>query len=123
MKALTIKQPWAELIASGRKRVENRTWKTNYRGRLAIHAGAAKVPAHLRGYDLDEAKLDFGAVIATANLIACVSLDDTDPWNEFSWLRNDVYAEGPWCWVLADVKRLRKPAPAKGKLGFWEWTP
>jgi len=39
MKALTISQPFASLIASGSKFVENRTWPTSYRGPLAIHAG------------------------------------------------------------------------------------
>ncbi len=39
MRALTILQPWAEMIARGVKRVENRTWRTKYRGEIAIHAG------------------------------------------------------------------------------------
>ena len=39
MKAITIWQPWAELIARGVKLVENRTWRTHYRGPVAIHAG------------------------------------------------------------------------------------
>lgn len=40
MKAITIKQPWASLIALGIKDIENRTWKTNYRGRVLIHSSA-----------------------------------------------------------------------------------
>ena len=40
MKALTIKQPWASLIAHGVKDIENRTWKTKYRGKILIHAAA-----------------------------------------------------------------------------------
>ena len=39
MKALTIRQPWASLIASGVKTIETRSWRTSYRGPLAIHAG------------------------------------------------------------------------------------
>ncbi|KXG09931.1 hypothetical protein AT864_01491 [Anoxybacillus sp. P3H1B] len=39
MKAITIKQPWATLIALGEKKFETRSWKTNYRGKIAIHAG------------------------------------------------------------------------------------
>ena len=42
MKAISIKQPWASLIAHGIKDIENRTWRTNYRGRVLIHAGASK---------------------------------------------------------------------------------
>ena|SRR6266536_1876555 len=39
MRALSVRQPWANLIASGRKTVELRTWSTDYRGLLAISAG------------------------------------------------------------------------------------
>jgi len=39
MKALTLYQPWATLIAIGAKKVETRWWSTKYRGPLAIHAG------------------------------------------------------------------------------------
>lgn len=42
MKALTIRQPWASLIAHGVKTIETRSWSTKYRGPLAIHAGKAK---------------------------------------------------------------------------------
>ncbi|WDF45271.1 ASCH domain-containing protein [Chryseobacterium sp. KACC 21268] len=44
IKALSIKQPWASLIAHGIKDIENRTWKTNFRGRIYIHASAKWVP-------------------------------------------------------------------------------
>lgn len=40
MKALSVKQPWAYLICTGIKDIENRTWRTNYRGRVYIHASA-----------------------------------------------------------------------------------
>ena len=40
MKALSLRQPWASLIADGRKTIETRTWRTHYRGPLAIHASA-----------------------------------------------------------------------------------
>ena len=43
MKALSIKQPWASLIAKGIKDVENRTWKTKFRGKVYIHASSKKV--------------------------------------------------------------------------------
>ncbi len=46
MKFLTIRQPWASLIAVGAKTIETRGWSTTYRGPLAIHAGKAK-PEHL----------------------------------------------------------------------------
>ena len=44
MKALTIWQPWASLLACGGKRFETRSWATSYRGPIAIHAAAIKIP-------------------------------------------------------------------------------
>jgi activating signal cointegrator 1 len=54
MKAITITQPWATLVAIGAKRIETRSWSTNYRGPLAIHAagyrkGGAKAHKALCG--------------------------------------------------------------------------
>lgn len=86
MKALTLHQPWATLVASGVKTIETRSWQTSYRGPLAIHAGkrwptveesllleslgwppiacllalARKAPA-----------IPYGAVVATCELIDC----------------------------------------------------
>lgn len=39
MKAITIRQPWASLIALGEKKIETRSWQTKYRGPILIHAG------------------------------------------------------------------------------------
>ena len=70
MKALTIQQPNASLIADGEKWVENRTWDTCWRGPLAIHAG--KGTRYLTAREL--IAYPTGAVIAIANLVACVDL-------------------------------------------------
>jgi len=47
MKTLSVKQPWAYLLCAGIKDIENRTWKTNYRGRVFIHASAKPDNIHL----------------------------------------------------------------------------
>ena len=51
MKAISIHQPWASLIAFGEKRFETRSWKTDYRGPLLIHASRTfiNVPPELLG--------------------------------------------------------------------------
>jgi len=130
MKALTISQPYAELIASGVKWVENRTWPTNYRGPLAIHAG--KGSRYLTKDELT--KYQTGCIVATANLVGCYSLAEIErhatstarhsavPGTLRSWI--DFYehehTEGPFCWILADVDRLDEPKSAKGAQGLWE---
>jgi activating signal cointegrator 1 len=132
MKALTISQPWASLIADGRKWVENRTWFTGYRGPLAIHAGKGTqylTRAELKGYPT-------GCIIAVAELVACVRFDllqrkcdlgdSTWAWAFGSTritpedIRDHEYTEGPWCWVLNGVRKI-KPVQVKGAMGLWEF--
>lgn len=44
MKTLSVRQPWASLLVSGLKDIENRTWAPNFKGRIMIHGSLAKVP-------------------------------------------------------------------------------
>jgi len=133
MRALTISQPYASLIADGLKPVENRRWPTKYRGPLAIHAG--KGTQYLDGAEL--AQYPTGAVIATCQLIACFSRDEAIVladqktlsrelmdlgWElgHMLWLLGHEHCEGPLCWVLSDVAKLPEPIPARGRQGLWE---
>lgn len=105
MKALTIRQPWASLIALGVKTIETRSWRTNYRGPIAIHAGIAKPKLteswpfqhgeigdywywNSMGFDyigsaveIDSPAtlLQYGAVIATATLTDCLPIVRYEP--------------------------------------------
>lgn len=97
MKALTICQPYAHLIVSGDKRVENRTWTTNYRGPLYIHAGKSR-----EWLDEDDLKtypsMAFGAVVAVATLVDCVLYSSVGRKDRlWSWLLDHAHASGPWC--------------------------
>lgn len=112
MKAITIHQPWASLIAVGAKRYETRSWQTNYRGPIAIHAGkkhafysfeemdpAAKHSAieilEESGYRWAVTDLPRGAIIAKAELIGCYKItswcDDEHPciFKPISWKDNE----------------------------------
>ncbi len=88
LKALTLTQPWATLVAIGAKRIETRSWRPTYRGPLAIHA-AKRFPGearalcrnnpfhaalHSAGYASEtySGDLPLGFVIATCNLVECV---------------------------------------------------
>ena len=129
MKALTISQPFASLIASGEKWVENRRWPTGHRGRLAIHAG--KGTQYLDRREL--VAYPTACVVAVAQLVACVHLHavggrDPLPCEQLrmkgidpSDLLSHEHTEGPWCWVLRDIRRYREPIPCRGAQGLWEW--
>ena len=121
MKALTVCQPYAELIANGEKVIENRTWATIVRGPLAIHAGKSRAwlsdDDHQKAnYGVDIGAIPFGAVVAVARLRGCCRIQDL-PLD----LRDHMHAEGPWCWILEDVRRIT-PVPCSGAQGLWEWA-
>lgn len=118
MRALTICQPYAELILRGEKPIENRTWSTAIRGPLLIHAGKSRA-----WMDADDERrypgMTFGAIVGAADLVACLPLTG-GVWPEpYQHLRDHAHANGPWCWVLKDVRRLRAPVYVRGAQGLW----
>lgn len=119
MKALTICQPYAELIVRGTKDVENRTWPTNYRGPLAIHAGKSRSWLDDDNYDIPLDDMTFGAIIGIAELVECVELEKVERPGPLDWLHWDRFAHGPWCWVLDNVRRI-DPIPYRGRQGLFE---
>lgn len=130
MKALTICQPYAELIARGDKRVENREWPTRYRGPILIHAGKSR--DWLNGEtDIELAnefgrRIEFGAIVAKAQLVACLHIDDIDRGKydkDFPWLRDHNHTSGTWCWILDEVERLPEAIVWRGAQGLWDCSP
>ncbi|GIZ08354.1 ASCH domain-containing protein [Flavobacterium sp. UMI-01] len=127
MKALSIKQPWASLIAHGIKDIENRTWKTHFRGRIYIHASASGMTVCFDGEQREvlkqlEKPIDItplSAIIGEVEIIDCV-INHPSIWAE----KTDFSQEDPttiWNWVLSNPVLYEKPIlNVKGKLSFWE---
>lgn len=151
MKALTLWQPWATLIAMGEKRIETRCWSTKYRGELAIHA-AAKLPAKYLGAssredafrdqladifcvrrDRDDRggkhvddilrRLPFGKVVCIVRLSEVTEIDEM--------LRDTItyrerlfgnYENGRYAWHLEMMEVFEPPIPAKGSRMLWHWN-
>ena len=121
MKALTICNPYAWLIATGKKRVENRTWYTGYRGPLASHAGLSRQWLTTE-YPMPDSGKYFGAFLAVADLVACLHTDDIDRLSipeEYYWAREHPHTNGPWCFILANVRQLAEPIPKAGAQQLW----
>lgn len=110
--AVTVCQPYAELIARGDKPIENRTWPTRHRGPLAIHAGKSREWLS-DGDETSHPGMAFGAVVALAELYDCVQLSGLPP-----ELVGHAHANGPWCWLLRNVRRVT-PTPYRGAQGLW----
>ena len=128
MKALTIKQPWAYLICAGWKDVENRTWKTSYRGQILIHASKKpevsvhKLDQHLTGIQYLQysnglqspegaGKFLTGAIIGMVTLVDCIRG------------YNSIWAErGAWHWIIKNPILFDDPIlNIKGRLSLWEY--
>jgi phage N-6-adenine-methyltransferase len=124
LKAITLHQPWAYLVGRS-KYFETRSWSTNYRGKIAIHAAKKQ-------HDTDEwcsllkdllppvASLVFGAVVALADLTDCTLMTE-----EFinqqseTELRCGLWKPGRYAWKLENVQILPEAILAKGKQGLW----
>lgn len=121
MKAITVCQPYASLIAIGDKLVENRQWATRYRGPLAIHAGKSR--KMLRRYDdLLPDPMPFGAIVGVADLVECVGIQAVRHGNlpeNMDWVRTHLHTTGPECLILANPRRLQEPIPCKGATFLW----
>ncbi|GKT09288.1 ASCH domain-containing protein [Desulforhabdus sp. TSK] len=102
MKALSIQQPWASLIASGRKTIETRKWKTDYRGDLVIVS--SKRPK------IEPA----GCALAIVRLVNCRPMTREDEAAACCSLYPGAYA-----WELESVRTIA-PFPVKGRLGLYE---
>lgn len=123
MKIITLKQPWATIIAKGLKHYEFRTWKTNYRGELLIHAGGGIDKKGMErfkclGYDYPKYR-----VVAKVNLVDCIKLDNEK--NKEIINQNElVYGSNPdrtgYAWKLENIEKIHSDKEIKGKLSIWE---
>jgi len=131
--AITIRQPWAWAIAEGLKSIENRVWRTRFRGPIYIHAAGGGLRAgdtdgflpklvaaeqlrygEVRGGVIDVDKLVHGALIAVGYLTHCSS--DRAALTE----EDQIWAvENCWHFHLRSVRKLQRPIPCRGALGIW----
>ena len=127
MKALTIRQPWATLIMQGVKRYEFRSWKTNFRGEVLIHAGKGidkEAVERLKKY-LPEGELPLGKILGKVNITDCVPMSEEFA-NMLSKENNDIYTTHSFSrnygFKLEDVEVFDTPIDAKGQLVFWNYN-
>ena len=143
MKALSIWQPWAQLLAVGVKHDETRSWGTSYRGPILIHAAKRKMnystefiglhrsPFYkyfkVMGYGAYEniLALPHGAIIGMAELVDCRKIDQE--YHDFvrDFCRSDYafgdFTVGRYAWRMEKPVLFKEPIPAAGKQGLWNW--
>lgn len=123
MKVITLKQPWATLVAEGIKKYEFRSWKTNYRGKVLIHAGAGVDKKDMERFSHLNLKYPSKRIIAEVEIEDCLEL--TDKLNQEIISENNIAyglkARSGYAWKLKNVKKVELDKEINGKLGFWNY--
>lgn len=117
-KAITICQPWAWAIIHGPKRIENRTWPSDYHGPLLIHAGKSEK------YWSDGIEflsvlsialpclgdVAWGEIIGVVDMVGCMPVHQAKAAG-MNW----PFAEGPWCHIYENPRAFLEPIPYRGR--------
>ena len=126
MKVLTIKQPFATLIAEGYKEYEFRTWKTKYRGEFLIHAGIGVDKKAMEKYKHLNLEYPSGCIIAKVTLTDCIEINEESR-KMLKEKNNIVYDHiikyTDWKGYGFKIDNIKKinPIPIKDKLSFWDY--
>lgn len=132
MKALTLYQPWASLVALGLKKIETRSYPTKVRGHLAIHAGKNNYGIDVMWRDPNLLricqrhfgqfpKFPIGKVLCIVDLQDCVSTNGIDiPFSSNERVCGD-FGEDRFAWKFKLIETFDKPIKAVGSQGFWNW--
>ena len=118
MKVLSLKQPFAELIVSGKKTIELRNWKTNFRGEFLIHASKKPDEISMKKFGFNE--LPLGAIIGKSKLVRVKHYEND---KEHARDKEKHLADSSWGkfgFLLKESKRI-EPISAKGRLNFWDF--
>ena len=121
LKCLSISQPFADLIISGKKIIELRKWNTNFRGEFLIHA-----PIKIRTEDCKRLKINkklvTGAIVGKAELyeVKKYNSDKEIKADQKFHLDSKNFHNKTYGFMLKNAKSLRIPIPCKGQLGFFE---
>lgn len=112
LKCLSVKQPYASLIMSGRKQLEIRSWKTSHRGVIGICASAVPDKAAVQRLDMTG---PLGCFLGIVEIMDCRPFTPQDVELAFT----GQHYPSQWAWVLADPLKITEPIPIKGALGLF----
>lgn len=123
MKVITLKQPWATLVAEGIKKYEFRSWKTNYRGKILIHAGTGVDKKYMEKFKDMNLEFPKKRIIAEVEIEDCLEL--TDDLNKKIISEKNIaygskYRTG-YAWKIKNAKKINIDEEINGKLGLWNY--
>ena len=125
MKVITIKQPWATLIAEGYKEYEFRTWRTKFRGEILIHAGKGIDKEALKRFEHLNLEYPSGVIIAKSKITDCVEVDENfrvkmKEKNEIVYRGIQNRSWNGFGFKLENVEKIDH-IPINGKLSLWDY--
>ncbi len=129
MKVLSLTEPCATLIKEKKKLIETRSWKTNYRGELYIHASSTKIPKEWKENKelmnlVKNIPLNYGHIICKCKLVDCVYMTsefiEKIKKNHQEYICG-IYEIGRYAWILENIEVLNEPILSKGHLGVWNY--
>ena len=121
MKVITLKQPWATLVAEGIKKYEFRSWKTNHRGKLLIHAGSGIDKEGMEMVKNLDLEYPSKRIIAEVEIIDCLEIDE-ELNNKIISENNIAYGNkkrNGYAWKLDNITKINNSKEISGKLGLW----
>ena len=129
MKVLSIREPFATLIKEKKKLIETRSFKTNYRGELYIHASLTKSNLKDKSSEffeiINDLSFDPGYIICKCKIIDCIYMTEeyieNIKKNNYEEYLCGNYEVGRYAWVLDEIEVLDEKIFVKGKLGIWNY--
>ncbi len=125
MKAISLWEPWATLIALGKKQYETRSWGTFYRGPLLICASKKRLPfveiaSLLYHFQLTADDLQYGKAVAIVSLTAIFKTDHLEYKLDPTEKIVGDFSPGRYAWKLENIRRFKKPSWVRGKQGLFD---
>ncbi|MBT3582670.1 ASCH domain-containing protein [Candidatus Woesearchaeota archaeon] len=123
MKALTLRQPYAELMIQGKKTIEIRMWKTDFRGEFLVHSAKKTFERDCSKFGFDPNTMVTGKILGRVTLVDVKKYETVEEFNadfdkhkaEARWFRKPCYG-----FILENPKRIDTPIPARGSLTFFD---
>jgi len=121
LKALSFRQPWANLILQGKKTLDLRSWETKYRGPLAVYASLEVEKEACAAHGVDSTSLTTGALVGIVDLVEVLPLNEAAyQARAAEHLNGRPWRERLFGWVLANPRWIEPPQVVKGRLNLFD---
>lgn len=122
MKVVTLKQPWATLVAEGLKKYEFRSWKYSYRGEILIHAGMGVDKDAMGKFEHLNLSYPQARIVAKVRILDCIELNEEinkEIIQENELVYGHKVDRTGYAWKLELMEKINEEKEVKGKQGIW----